>query len=102
VKTLSNTWGVTPIVPPVAPLILSARNYFHDFRRCLSGPQRESARSKLCNIISNFPLLPVQTIVFGEDLYGRLTTVRSHRPDILREGNHDVRCQLVDLDIEPL
>jgi hypothetical protein len=44
----------------------------------------------------------VQTILLGEDLYGCLTAVRSHRPDILRKGNHGVRCQLVDLDIEPL
>jgi hypothetical protein len=91
-----------PIVPPVAPLVPSAGDYLHDFRRSLSGPRREGARSKLCNLISYFPLLPVQTIVIGEDLHRRLTAVRSHRPDILRQGNHGVRCQLVDLDVEPL
>jgi hypothetical protein len=44
----------------------------------------------------------VQTVILSEDLYGRLTAVRSHRPDILRQGHHDVRCQLVDLDLKPL
>jgi hypothetical protein len=44
----------------------------------------------------------MQTIVLGEDLHRWLTAVRSHRPDILRQGNHDVRRQLVDLDVEPL
>jgi hypothetical protein len=44
----------------------------------------------------------MQTVILGEDLYGRLTVVRSHRPDILRQGHHGVRCQLVDLDLKPL
>jgi hypothetical protein len=44
----------------------------------------------------------VQAIVLGEDLYGWVTAVRSHRPDILRQGTLGVGCQLVDLDIEPL
>jgi hypothetical protein len=93
---------IKPIVPPVAPLVPSAGDYFHDFRRSLSGPRLEGARPKLCNLISDFPLLPVQTIVLGKDLHGRLTAVRGHRRDILRMGNHGVRCQLVDLDVEPL
>jgi hypothetical protein len=97
--------NIKPIVPPVAPFIPSARNYFHNFRRSLSGPRREGARSKLCNLISNFPFLPVQTIVLGEDFYGRLTAVRSHCPGILlwtflppaaspaREPRKSSRCQ---------
>jgi hypothetical protein len=40
--------------------------------------------------------------MFGEDLHRRLTTIQSHRPDILRLGHHGVRCQLVDLDLESL
>jgi hypothetical protein len=44
----------------------------------------------------------VQTIVLGEDLYEGLTIVRHHRPDILCQGHHGVRFQLVDLDVEPL
>jgi hypothetical protein len=44
----------------------------------------------------------VQTIVLGEDLQRRLPAVRSNRPNILRQCNHDVRRQLVDLHIEPL
>jgi hypothetical protein len=44
----------------------------------------------------------MQTVILGEDVYGRLTAIRSHRPDILRQGHHGVRCQLVDLDLKPL
>jgi hypothetical protein len=44
----------------------------------------------------------VQRIVLGEDLHGGLTAVRSHRPDIFRQGHHGVRRQLMDLDVEPL
>jgi hypothetical protein len=44
----------------------------------------------------------MQTVILGEDLYGRLTVVRSRRLDILRQGHHDVRCQLVDLDLKSL
>jgi hypothetical protein len=76
--------NIKPIVPPVAPLIPCTRNYLHDFCRSLSGPRREGARSKLCNLISNLPFLLVQAKVLGEDFYGRLTTVRTHRPNILR------------------
>jgi hypothetical protein len=28
----------------------------------------------------------MQIVILGEDLYGRLTVVRSRRPDILRQG----------------
>jgi hypothetical protein len=52
--------------------------------------------------MSNFPLLPIQTVMFGEDLHRRLTTIRSRRPDILRQGHHGIRRQLVDLDLESL
>jgi hypothetical protein len=40
--------------------------------------------------------------MFGEDLHRRLTAKRSRRPDILRQGHHSVRCQLVDLDLKSL
>jgi hypothetical protein len=40
--------------------------------------------------------------MFGEDLHRRLTTIRIHRPDILRQGHHGVRRQLVDLDLKSL
>jgi hypothetical protein len=40
--------------------------------------------------------------MFGEDLHRRLTTIRSHRPDILCQGHHGIRRQLVDLDLKPL
>jgi hypothetical protein len=95
------TRDIKPKVPPVAPLVPRTGDYFHDFCRSLSRPRREGARSELCNLTSNFPLLPVQTIVLGEDLHRWLTAVRSNRLDILRQGNHGVRCQLVDLHVEP-
>jgi hypothetical protein len=44
----------------------------------------------------------MQTVILGEDLYRRLTAVRSRCPDILRQGHHGVRCQLVDLDLKSL
>jgi hypothetical protein len=40
--------------------------------------------------------------MFGEDLHIRLTAIRSRRPDILCQGHHGVRCQLVDLDLKSL
>jgi hypothetical protein len=40
--------------------------------------------------------------IFGEDFHRRLTAIRSRRPDILRQGHHDVRYQLVDLDFKSL
>jgi hypothetical protein len=42
----------------------------------------------------------MQTILFGKEFHRRLTAIRIHRPDILRQGHHDVRCQLVDLDLK--
>jgi hypothetical protein len=42
----------------------------------------------------------VQTIVLREDFDRWLSTVRSRRPDIFRQGHHDIRRQLVDLDVE--
>jgi hypothetical protein len=43
----------------------------------------------------------VQTIVLGKDFHRWLTAVRSNHPNILRQGNHGVRCQLVDLHVKP-
>jgi hypothetical protein len=44
----------------------------------------------------------MQTVILGEDLYGGPSTVRSRRLDILRQGHHGVRRQLVDLDLKSL
>jgi hypothetical protein len=44
----------------------------------------------------------MQIVMFGEDLHRRLTAIRSRRPDILRQGHHGVRYQLVDLDLKSL
>jgi hypothetical protein len=44
----------------------------------------------------------MQTIILGEDLHRRLPAVRSNRPNILRQRNHGVRRQLVNLHFEPL
>jgi hypothetical protein len=44
----------------------------------------------------------MQTLMFGKDLHRRLTAIQSRRPDILRQGHHGVRCQLVDLDLKTL
>jgi hypothetical protein len=68
------TSNIKPEVPLVAPFVLDTRDYLHDFHRSLSSPRRKGARSKLCNLISYFPFLPVQAIV---------------------------RCQLVNLHFEP-
>ena len=50
--------------------------------------------------MSNFSLLPVQTVLLGEDFHRRLTAIRSRCPDVLRQSHHGVRCQLVNLDFE--
>jgi hypothetical protein len=92
--------NVKPEFPPVAPLIAGAGNQLHDFHQSLAGLRRKCARSKLCNLMSNFPLLPMQTIMFCEDFHRGLTAIRSRRPDILRQGHHDIRRQMVDLDLE--
>jgi hypothetical protein len=94
--------NVKPEFPLVAPLIAGVRNQLHDFHRSLAGLRRKCARSKLCNFMSNFPLLPMQTIMFCEDFHRGLTAIRSCRLDILRQGHHGIRRQLVDLDLESL
>jgi hypothetical protein len=43
----------------------------------------------------------MQAIILGKDLHRWLSTVRSNRPNILRQHNHGVRRQLVDLHFEP-
>jgi hypothetical protein len=43
----------------------------------------------------------MQAIILGEDLHRQLPVVRSNRPNILRQRNHDVRRQLVNLHFEP-
>jgi hypothetical protein len=45
--------------------------------------------------------LPMQAIILGEDFHRRLPAIRSNRPNILRQRNHSVRRQLVDLNFEP-
>jgi hypothetical protein len=91
---------VKPKFPPVAPFIAGAGNQLHDFHQSLAGLRRKCARSKLCNLMSNFPFLPMQTIMLREDFDRGLPAVRSRCPDILCQGHHDIRCQLVDLDLE--
>jgi hypothetical protein len=95
------TRNIKPKVPPVAPLIHGTRDYLHDFRRRLSSPRHKGARSKLCNLISYFPFLLVQAIILGEDFHRRLPAVRSNRTNILRQCNHGVRRQLVELHFKP-
>jgi hypothetical protein len=93
--------NVKPKFPPVAPFIASAGHQLHDFHRSLAGLRCKCARPKLCNLMSNFHFLPIQTIMLREDFYRGLPTVRSRRPDILCQGHHGVRCQLVDLELKP-
>jgi hypothetical protein len=92
--------NVKPKFPPVAPFIAGVGNQFHDFHRSLAGLRRKCARSKLCNLMSNFPFLPMQTIMLREDFDRGLPALRSRCPDKLCQGHHDIRCQLVDLDLE--
>jgi hypothetical protein len=92
--------NVKPEFPPVAPFIAGAGNQLHDFHRSLAGLRRKRARSKLCNLMSNFPLLPMQTIMFCEDFHRGLPAIRSCHPYILCQGHHNIRRQLVDLDLE--
>jgi hypothetical protein len=92
--------NVKPKFQPVAPFIAGAGNQFHDFHRSLANLRRKCARSKLCNLMSNFPLLPMQTIMLHEDFHRGLPAVRGRRPDILCQGHHSIRCKLVDLDLE--
>jgi hypothetical protein len=44
----------------------------------------------------------MQTVMFSEDLHRRLTTIRGRRPDILLQGHHGIRSQLMDLDLKSL
>jgi hypothetical protein len=93
--------NVKPKFPPVAPFIAGAGHQLHDFHRSLTGLRRKCARPKLCNLMSNFPFLPMQTIMLREDFHRGLPAIRSRRPDILCQGHHGIRCQLVDLELEP-
>jgi hypothetical protein len=86
--------NVKPKFPLVAPFIAGAGHQLHDFHRSLASLRCKRARSKLCNLMSNFPLLP------RKDFHRGLPAVRSRRPDILCQGHHSIRCQLVDLDLE--
>jgi hypothetical protein len=54
----------------------------------------------LCNLISDFPFLPMQTIMLREDFDRGLPAVRSRCPDIFCQGHHGIRRQLGDLDVE--
>jgi hypothetical protein len=92
--------NVEPKFPPVAPFIAGAGNQLNNFHRSLACLRHKRARSKLCNLISNFPFLPMQTIMLREDFDRGLPVVRSRCPDIFRQGHHGIRRQLVDLDVE--
>jgi hypothetical protein len=92
--------NVEPKLIPVAPFIAGARNQLNDLHRSLAGLQRKCTGSKLSNLISDHPFLPVQTIVLREDFDRWLSAVRSCRPDIFRQGHHGIRSQLVDMDVE--
>jgi hypothetical protein len=76
--------NIEPVIPPVSPLITGTGDQLHDFHRSLPGLRRESARSELCNLMSNFSLLLVQTVLLGEDFHRRLTAIRSRCLDVLR------------------
>jgi hypothetical protein len=93
--------NVEPKFPPVAPFIAGTGNQLNDLHRSLAHLRRKRARSKLSNLIPNFPFLPVQTIILREDFNRGLSAVRSRRPDILRQSHHGIWRQLVDLDVEP-
>jgi hypothetical protein len=92
--------NVEPKFPPVAPLIVGAGNQLNDFHRSLPRLRRKRARPKLSNLISDFPFLPMQTIILHEDFDRGLPAVRSCCPDIFRQSHHGIWHQLVDLDVE--
>jgi hypothetical protein len=94
--------NVKPKFPPVAPFIAGAGNQLNDFHRSLAGLRRKCARSKLSNLISDFPFLPMQTIMLREDFDQGLPAVRSRCPDIFCQGHHGIRRQLMDLDVESM
>jgi hypothetical protein len=60
------------------------------FGRSLPSPRRECARPKLRNQSTYLLLLPMQAIILGEDLNGRLCVIGSHRPNIFRQRHHSV------------
>jgi hypothetical protein len=82
--------NVEPKFPPVAPFIAGTGNQLNDFHRSLARLWRKRARSKLSNLISDFPFLPVQTIMLREDLDRGLPVVRSRCPDIFRQSHHGI------------
>jgi hypothetical protein len=92
---------IKPKFPPVAPFIAGTRDQLNDLHRSLARLRRKHARSKLSNLISNFPFLPVQTIILCEHFDRGLPAVRSRCPDVLRQSHHGIGRQLVDLDVEP-
>jgi hypothetical protein len=67
---------------PVAPFIAGARNQLNDLHRSLAGLRRKCTRSKLSNLISDHPFLPVQTIILCEDFDRWLPVVQSRCLDI--------------------
>jgi hypothetical protein len=92
--------NVEPKFSPVAPFIAGAGNQLNDFHRSLARLRRKCARSKLSNLISDFPFLPMQTIILREVFDRGLPAVRSRCPDIFRQSHHGIWRQLVDLDVE--
>jgi hypothetical protein len=92
--------NVEPKLMPVAPFIAGARNQLNYLHRGLAGLRRKCTGSKLSNLISDHPFLPVQAIVLREDFDRWLSAVRSRRPDIFRQSHHGIRSQLVDLDVK--
>jgi hypothetical protein len=87
--------------PLVAPFIAGTGNQLNDFHRSVARLRRKRARSKLSNLISDFPFLPVQTIILREDFDRGLPAIRSRCLDIFRQSHHNIWRQLVDLDVEP-
>jgi hypothetical protein len=92
--------NVEPKLMLVAPFIAGARNQLNHLHRGLAGLRRKRTGPKLGNLISDHPFLPVQAIVLREDLDRWLSAVQSRRPDILRQSHHNIRSQLMDLDVE--
>jgi hypothetical protein len=93
--------NIEPKFLPVAPFIAGTRNQLNDLHRSLARLRRKHARSKLTNLISNFPFLPMQTIILCEDFDRGLPAVQSRCPDVFSQSHHGIGRQLVDLDVEP-
>jgi hypothetical protein len=78
------------VVPPVAPLISGTGDQLHNFHRSLPGLQRESARSELHNLMTNFSLLPVAEHSLCKQLeretlreyYHKFLTLKSQLPSV--------------------